>query len=215
MKSATALKLIAGLCLLISLSAVAAKGNGRLFHWVDDDGVTHYGDRIPAEYASGSHNVLNQHGVQVEQVAGEKTVEQLAAEARVAEAAEQKRKEMEAARLRDRVLLSTYLSVDEIEALRDRRAELLAGQVRVTQLYLDNLRRKLTKLEKEARRFSPYNIDPNARPMDERLARELSDTLDSIMLYEENLVTSQDEQMQLVAKFDSDINRFKELNSRR
>lgn len=214
MKSATAVKLIVTLSLLISHSAMAQDG-GRLFHWVDENGATHYGDRVPAQYASGSHNILNQHGVTVEQVSGEKTVEQIAEETRVAEVAEKKRKEMEAARLRDRVLLSTYLSVDEIEALRDRRAELLAGQIRVTQLYLDNLRVKLKKLEREARRFSPYNTDAKARPMDEKLARELSDTLDSIMLYEENLVTSEDEQMQLVAKFDSDINRFEELHSRR
>jgi len=214
MKSAAALKLLVGLTVLMTCQVMAQEGT-RLFHWVDENGVTHYGDRVPAKYSSGSHNVLNGHGITVGQVDGEKTPEELAAEVRTAEAAEQKRKEMEAERLRDRVLLSTYLSVDEIEALRDRRAELLAGQIRVTQLYLDNLRTKLKKLEREARRFSPYNTDTNARPMDERLARELSDTLDSIMLYEENLVTSQDEQMQLVAKFDSDINRFVELNNGR
>ena len=80
-------------------------------------------------------------------------------------------------------------------------------------IYLDNLRNKLLKLEKEAQRFSPYSTDPNARPIDEKLARELSDTLDSIMLYEQNLARSRREQQQLMAKFESDINRFKELRS--
>ena len=102
----------------------------------------------------------------------------------------EQRKARDAALLRDKVLLSTYLSVEEIEALRDRRIELVAGQIRVTQIYLDNLRNKLLKLEKEAQRFSPYSSDPDARPIDEKLARELSDTLDSIMLYEQNLSRS-------------------------
>ena len=69
------------------------------------------------------------------------------------------------------------------------------------------------KLEKEAQRFSPYSKDPNARPIDEKLARELSDTLDSIMLYEQNLARSKREQNQLKAKISADINRFKELHA--
>lgn len=213
MKSLTTITLIAGLSALLALQAIATEDNGRVYSWVDEEGITHFGDRIPPEYSKSGHRVLNRRGVQIDRFAGEKTTEERAEEARIAAVAEQKRLEEEAARMRDRVLLSTYLSVEEIEALRDRRVELLAGQIRVTQLYLDNLRAKLAKLEKEARRFSPYNKEPNARPMDERLARELSDTLDSIMLYEQNLNTSKNEQMQLVAKFDSDINRFRELNS--
>ncbi|HJP05165.1 MAG TPA: DUF4124 domain-containing protein [Gammaproteobacteria bacterium] len=211
MKSVTTQILAAGLGLLLAVSAAAAEDNGRVYSWVDKDGATHFGDRVPPEYASGAHNVLNRRGVQIDRVEGEKSAEERAEEARVAAILEQERKEKEAARLRDRVLLSTYLSVDEIEALRDRRIELLAGQIRVTQLYLGNLQAKLAKLEKQAQRFSPYNKDPSARPMDEKLARELSDTLDSIMLYEQSLTTSKNEQLQLVAKFDSDIHRFREL----
>lgn len=212
MKSVSALTLIAAMAVLFALPAAAADNNGRLYRWVDDNGVTHFGDRVPPQYASGTHNVLNQHGILIDRVDGEKTAEQRAEDTRQAAIAEQKQREIEAARLRDRVLLSTYLSVEEIEALRDRRIELLAGQIRVTQLYLENLRVKLAKLEKEAQRFSPYNANPHAGPMDEKLARELSDTLDSILLYEENLMTSKNEQLQLVAKFDSDIDRFKQLN---
>ena len=115
--------------------------------------------------------------------------------------------------LRDRVLLSTYLSVEEIEALRDRRMELVDGQMRVIQIYLDNLREKLIKLEKESQRFSPYSSDPNARPIDEKLARELSDTLDSIMLYDKNLAKTRAEQDMLVSKFAADITRFEDLHS--
>jgi len=205
-------KIVFAIAILIASSSLSAESL-RAYRWVDSEGVTHYGDRVPPEYAGTKLSVLNEQGVQVNSIDGTKSPEQLAEEERERQIrAEQIRKRDEAL-LRDRVLLSTYLSVDEIEALRDRRMELVEGQMRVIQIYLDNLREKLIKLERESQRFSPYSSDPNARPIDEKLARELSDTLDSIMLYEKNLAKTRREHNTLQAKFASDITRFEDLHS--
>jgi hypothetical protein len=185
----------------------------RAYRWVDSEGVTHYGDRVPPEYAGSRLSVLNEQGVKVNSIVGTKTPEELAEEERQRQIRAEQIKKRDAALLRDRVLLSTYLSVEEIEALRDRRMELVEGQMRVIQIYLDNLREKLIKLERESQRFSPYSSDPNARPIDEKLARELSDTLDSIMLYEKNLAKTRNEHNTLDAKFAADITRFEDLHS--
>ena len=53
-----------------------------------------------------------------------------------------------------------------------------------------------------------------ANTIDEKLAGELSDTLDSIMLYQENLGRSSVERGKLLDKFDQDIVRFEELTSK-
>lgn len=198
--------------ILVASSSLAAEGL-RAYRWVDDAGVTHYGDRVPPEYAGSELSVLNEQGVKVNSVAGTKSPEELAREGRERDLRAEQIKKRDAALLRDRVLLSTYLSVEEIEALRDRRVELVEGQMRVIQTYLDNLRAKLIKLEQESQRFSPYSPDPNARPIDEKLARELSDTLDSIMLYEKNLSKTRTEHDTLVDKFAADISRFEDLHS--
>lgn len=196
----------------VALPAVAAD-NLKAYRWVDDNGVYHYGDRVPPEFAASELTVLNSQGVEVARVDGKKTAEELAEDARLRAIRTEQIRKRDEALLRDRVLLSTYLSVEEIEALRDRRIELVAGQMRVIQIYLDNLREKLLKLEREAQRFSPYSANENAPPIDEKLARELSDTLDSIMLYERNMAKSRDEQSALIAKFDADISRFEQLHS--
>jgi hypothetical protein len=185
----------------------------RAYRWTDDLGVMHYGDRVPPEYANNELAILNEQGVEVAHITGKKTDEQLAEDARQRAIRTEQIRKRDAALLRDRVLLSTYLSIDEIEALRDRRIELVEGQMRVTQIYLDNLREKLLKLERETQRFKPYSINPNAKPIDEKLARELSDTLDSIMLYEKNMSKSRTEQAELVNKFAADIDRFAQLHS--
>jgi hypothetical protein len=206
------LQFVFALTILVASSSVTAEGL-RAYRWVDDAGVTHYGDRVPPEHAGSELSVLNEQGIKVNTVEGTKTPEELAKEGRDRELRAAQIKQRDEALLRDRVLLSTYLSVEEIEALRDRRMELVDGQMRVIQIYLDNLREKLIKLEKESQRFSPYSSDPNARPIDEKLARELSDTLDSIMLYEKNLSKTRAEQDMLVSKFAADITRFEDLHS--
>jgi hypothetical protein len=204
---------VLAISVLIGLSAVAAD-KPKTYRWVDNQGVVHFGDRVPPEFADKELNLLNEQGVVVARVAGQKTPEELAEEARDKAAREEENRLREESLMRDRVLLSTYLSVEEIEQLRDRRLELVEGQMRITQVYLDNLREKLLKLEKEAQRFSPYNKEQDAKPIDEKLARELSDTLDSIALYEKNLEKSATEHSQLTAKFDADMTRFRELNSK-
>jgi hypothetical protein len=208
----TTLQFVFAIAILVASSSLTAEGL-RAYRWVDDAGVTHYGDRVPPEHAGTELSVLNEQGVKINTVEGTKTPEQLAKEGRDREVRAKQIEKRDAALLRDRVLLSTYLSVDEIEALRDRRMELVDGQIRVIQIYLDNLREKLLKLDKESQRFSPYSSDPNARPIDEKLARELSDTLDSIMLYEKNLSKTRAEQDMLVSKFAADITRFQDLHS--
>jgi hypothetical protein len=205
-------QLLTTLILLGAASATLA-GDLRTYRWTDENGVTHYGDRVPPEYADKDLSILNDQGVTVAKITGKQSEEELAAQEQRRAEREALAKEREEALLRDRVLLSTYLTVEEIEALRDRRVELVDGQMRVIQIYLDNLREKLLKLEHEAKRYSPYSDDPNAKPIDEKLARELSDTLDSIMLYEQNLAKSIAEQEELIAKFEADITRFKELRT--
>jgi hypothetical protein len=213
MKSIDALKIGVIVTLLWTGNVVAELANGKVFNWTDNEGVMHYGDRVPPEFASTGHIVLNKHGIEIRRVDAEKTEEEKAELRRLAELRAEQLKARNRALLRDKVLLSTYLSIEEIEALRDRRIELVAGQIHVTQIYLDNLREKLLKLEKEAQRFHPYSTNPDAPMIDQKLARELSNTLDSILLYEQNLARSRREQDQLASKFAADIGRFRQLNS--
>ncbi len=199
--------MVAGI-LLLSNSLLAA---GTLYRWVDEKGEIHYGDRVPPEEVKLDREILNEYGVAVKFLPHELTAEELVTLQRqqAIKAAEQQR--IHEADQRDKVLLNTYLSVEEIVALRNRRKELLDGQIHVTEAYLKNLRTKLIKLQTDSARFQPYNPDPNAPPINSRLARELSNTLKSILVYEQTLIDTRSKQTQLVAKFASDIDRYRHL----
>lgn len=169
--------------------------------------MVHFGDAIPPEYAASDRQILNQYGVPLRTEQGSMSPEELAAEKRLAE---EKQAELIAAR-RDEVLLTTYLSVEEIEALRDRRMELIDGQISVTSNYLQSLRGKLQSLQAEASTFRPYSTDPGAEPMDKKLAQEISNTVESIDLYSKTLLQTRTRQARAVMTFDADISRFKQL----
>jgi len=210
----------AGLVLgvLVLAGAALAAGGGsssgtKTYRWVDKDGVVHYGDSVPPEYATTERQVLNDYGVPVGAEAGARTPAQIAAEKAAAEKAEAERKEALLAARRDQVLLDTYLSVDEIEALRDRRLELIDTQIKVTENYLQGLREVLKKLQVEAAAYKPYSADANAPPIDERLAKELATTMDSIMLYEKNLETTRARKTDVIGQFANDIDRFRQLKA--
>lgn len=200
---------IALLFILTALPAVAAAEE--FYRWVDENGTVHYGDSVPPKYAKTDRDIVNDQGVKVKTLPREKSAEELEQEQRQTALEQQERERIAEEERRDEVLLSTYLSVQEIEALRNRRKELLDGRIRVTEIYLATLREKLTKLQKDASRFQPYNTDPDARPIHENLARELSNTLNSIIVYEKTLAETHHQQMQVVAKFDADIDRFRKL----
>ena len=179
----------------------------RVYRWVDANGVVHYSDQIPPEQAPADRQILNQYGVPIKAEQGAMSQ----AEIEAAKRASDEREAARAAAERDAVLLSTYLSVDEIEALRNRRVDLMQGQISLTENYLQTLREKLEKLQKEASAFKPYSQEPEAEPIDAALAQELSDTLDSISLYEKTLLDTRTRQTRLISEFDAAIARFKEL----
>lgn len=102
---------VTSLAVLLLLPLFAGAQQRAAYTWVDDDGVRHYGDRIPAEYADKHKSVVNEHGVIVGHIEGKKSAEELAADKVAAELEMQKELQKRA----DRALLSTYQNVGEIE----------------------------------------------------------------------------------------------------
>jgi hypothetical protein len=195
---------------LLAVLAVPASAQP-LYRWVDEEGVVHFGDRVPPEHAARSRQLLNNQGVQVGFEQGVLSDEERAEQAAAAEREEQARRERAEIARRDRMLLETYLTVEDIEDLRDRRLELMGSQIQVTELYLSNLRKTLDGLNAEAARYKPYSDKEDAREIPPDLASQIARTESSITLYEESLARTRNEQAKTRDAFDSDIARFREL----
>jgi hypothetical protein len=204
-----------GILLLLTCAALAAGGaradsnsakKGVAYRWVDEQGVVHYGDNVPPQYATQQRSVLNGEGVEVEHLDAQKTPEQQAADARE-RAALMKQKQ------HDAFLVTTYTSVKDIEALRDARLEQLKGVRAAAEQYVESLRGRLAGLQSDALQFRPYSDRPDARRMPDFLAENLVRTVNELNSQSAALAVTDQEEATLRAQFQSDIERYRELHT--
>jgi hypothetical protein len=170
----------------------------------DAQGQPHIGQSIPPPCMDLDVEVLDETGRVVRIIPGRLALEQGAAK----QAAEQAAR---ASAQRDRTLLATYLSVADIERLRDQRVEQLVQQSQVTRQYIDNLREREARLMADVRRYRPYSDKPKAPPLPDHVAEEIVNTVNGLQVYEQQLAKSTADQDRLRADFAADIARFKEL----
>jgi len=193
--------------IILPLAASASENTQKLYRWVDSDGIVHYGDSIPAEFTNLERHVVNNYGITVGVMRAKRTEEEIAEDKRQ----DDLRLARDLQRRQDMALLATYLSVDEILLHRDRRVELFQAQSRVTELYLSNLKRRLDDLQEAASRYRPYSAAPEAEMIDPDLAADISTTKDTIVRHQANLERFHQDEQNIVARFDGDIDRFKKL----
>jgi len=176
------------------------------YRWVDDQGVVHYSDEIPAPAAGKDRTIMNPQGVPVGHLEGQKSSEQLTQEARD-RAAVIKQKQ------HDTFLVTTYTSVKDIEALRDARLDQLKSQRAAGQQYIESLKARLGTLQARAMNFRPYSANAGARPMPDDLAEDLVRTVNEMSTQTSALAHESEDEAQLRAQFQADIDRYRELHT--
>jgi len=193
---------VALLCSVGLTQAAENKGVGA-YKWEDENGVTHYGDSVPAQYAKKESAVLNKQGLVVGRTDAQKSPEEQARDAREKEAIIKQKQH-------DSFLLTTYTSVKDIESLRDERLEQISGQRRAAEAYIETLHGRLSTLQSRALNFKPYN-EKAVRRMPDDLAEDLMRTLNEMRSQRTALAAKDTEESALRAQFQSDIDRYREL----
>lgn len=187
-------------------SRSTSDGKPKTYKWVDEKGVTHYGDSVPAEYSQREQRVLNSQGVEVQKHQAEMSPAEAAAYAA-------KQKEEAQRRQHDMFLISTYPSVKDIEAVRDTRLDQINGQVSASEAYVVTLNTRLDGLKQRSLSYAPYNTNPGARRMPDDLAEEMVRTMSELRTQSAALAQRRTELQGVIDQFDRDIKRFKELRT--
>jgi len=182
----------------------AAKGIA--YRWVDEQGVVHYGDHIPPEYATQDRVILNNEGVEVGHLDAQKTAEQQATDARERAAAMKQKQH-------DAFLITTYTSVKDIETLRDARLDQLKGQRTATEQYVEGLRVRLASLQSRALSYRPYSSREDAFRMPDDLAENLVRTVHEMRDQRSALAVMNESETALRTQFQADIERYRELHT--
>jgi hypothetical protein len=190
------------------MAAQDSSGKGtKSYKWVDDQGITHYGDAVPPEFSKQGRTELNAQGVELRQLPRQLSSEE-------ADVAQQKAAAEARRRQHDSFLLTTYTRAQDIEQLRDERIALIDGQMDIARGSIDSNQQRLKDLEQRLRTFVPYSTAPNARRVPDKLAEEVVRTLKERDQLRESLKAREKEKAELRAQFNQDVARYKELTSR-
>jgi hypothetical protein len=187
-------------------STVTSGGKVAAYKWVDENGVTHYGDSVPAEYSQREQTALNSQGV----VMGKRLAEMSPQEAAAYAA---KQKEEARKKQHDMFLISTYPSVKEIENVRDARLDQITAQVTAAEAYISSLTTRVDGLKQRSLSFAPYNTAPGARRMPDDLAEEMVRAMSELRTQNTALAAKRTELQNVSDAFEADIARFKELRT--
>lgn len=204
-KSAIFLAALASLALSLPASA-------KLYKWVDDQGVTHYGETIPPEYANKDSAELNQSG-RVIKTKDVLTPEELAAQREAKAQADAKQREATKARLEkkrhDEMLINTYSSSAEIDLTRKRNLQQIELRITGINSQIKIVNDNLLGLQKEADAYTKRN-----RPIPPSLMEDVKETEVRLEKLQKDLEKPTAEKAALNARFDADKARYHELTGK-
>jgi Domain of unknown function (DUF4124) len=191
---------------LIMLPLALAPSWAGTYKWVDEKGVTHYGDAIPSQYKDAGRQELNKKGVVVRTTAPTATEEQRADAEREREARKAEEQAVNEQKRRDKALLLTYTSVEEIDRKRDR-------DLQHVELAITNAGARIRSLEKQLKdeQARAEHLAKANRPIPERLQQDIAETEAQQKAQEALIVKKREELMTIRAKYDAYRSRFAEL----
>ena len=200
---------IISIFVLLALASLPV-GAGTIKKWVDERGVTHYGDTIPPEYVKQSSTELNSKGIVVK-----KTERAVTAEERKAQEEAQalsltaKQKEMEQQR-RDKALLNTYTDEKEIDLTRDRNLQQAEVQTKGAELRIKQVEEHLVKYRNQAAAMTKAS-----KPVPADLKQDIADAEGEIQHQKDILEQKKKDMESVRARFEADKVRFRELMQRK
>ena len=181
-----------------------------LSKWVDEKGQTHYGDRVPSKYLSKEHSLLNEQGVTLRTSKALKTEEELTDEKKKKklEAAENTKRLIESRKkaLRDRVLLDTFTTENDLTLARDARLDAIDSQISLAQTLIKNDKIKLSNVKsriesiKKSGRDAPDNLHKEVISVGRQLENNYSFIEDKT-----------NERIEILKAFKEDVIRFRQL----
>lgn len=191
--------------ILLTLASLPASA-GTIKKWVDERGVTHYGDTIPPQYVNQGSSEISSQGIVVKRTERATTAEERKAlEEEKTRQQEAELKEMEQQR-RDRALLNTYTSEKEIDLARERNVQQAEVQVKSTELRIKQVEERLAKFRRQADAMSK-----SGKPLPADLRDDLADAEREALHLRESVQQKKKDMEAIRARFDADKQRFREL----
>lgn len=180
--------------------------HAEFYRWVDDTGTIHYSDSLPPTESQKKQDLLNETGRVVKTIPAPKTLGELEKEQQLAKLDAQKKQIIEKAEKRDRILMAMYLTVEDIERVRDERIATVESAIKITLLRKNKFTKKLDDLNASEQRFKANG--QNTPPW---LIKSRGHYQEQLVNVEDILAIKEREKLGIKKRFAGDINRYLEL----
>lgn len=206
------LSIAAFLGLLAMLLLAAPTGHTadgkKLYKWVDDSGEVHYSDTVPPQAAPKGKDVLNDAGITVHKIDAAKTPAQIAEEKRQAKLREKKRRLAKEQAARDRRLLDTYASEQDIINTRDAKLSALENLIRISEGTVKSLNEKLSNLMKTA-----ADRERAGRKVPPYVLQRMQSARNQLRSTEQYIARKRSEQESVRKQYERDIERYRQITA--
>ena len=194
---------VAALCCSLS-----TPGAARTYRWVDDKGITHYGDTIPPEFKDKANAELSKRGITIKKTEQALTPEEIRARQEEQARARQEEVRAQEQKRRDQALLQTFTTEKDIDLKRDRDLQQIELGIANNHAVLKNAEKRLA--ENRARADS---LTKAGKPITDGLKQDIeSDEMEQQRL--EALIGQKREELDIVReKYDDYKRRFVKLQS--
>ncbi len=178
----------------------------KMYKWVDENGETIFSDQVPPEHSQYRRESLNEKGRVVEVTEQAKTKEQQAMDNRLKALKKAQEKIIAQQAANDKVLLSTFRNLKDMEASLYATMQSLDAQRNVAQ---GNLKRVENQLETQQKKAA--ELERNGKKVPQTLLDEIKQTEAQIQLAYAEINKQIEKKNRTKAEFEADIERFKFL----
>jgi hypothetical protein len=198
---------LAGVLLLLALAYTASRdANAVTYKWVDDKGIVHYSDKMPADAVNRGHVELDKQGLRLKKTDPALTPDEVRARAADAERQRQEAKEREVLARRDRALLASYTREEDLDLARNRALTTIDGQMQSARVYAAALTKRQQEIIEKKQTYG-------GKPVPGVLEREL-ESVDAELAKTNALIEAKKQESLAVAtKYDADKQRWRMLRA--
>lgn len=197
-----------GLAVALGLG-IGASAEAALFKWVDEHGVVHYSDKVPPEAVDKGNVELNRQGVPIRRTDPAPSAEQRRAKDQEDERRRQAAKQQEEVARRDRALIASYTSENEIASSRERALGTIDAAMQSAGAYTERLTARKKELEINR---AKYTDGKHAVPA--VIEREYESVSEELQRQADLIVAKRKEREVVAARYDADRQRYRELAAR-
>jgi len=199
--------LIFAICLLLS---AATQSFAKMYRWTDAQGHVHYSDKVPPEHVGQARSRIDNRGMEVEEVEAAKTREEIERGKELERLRVEKQRLIDEQKARDRVLLRTFRSEDDILMTRDGKQMAIDTSIQIIRSNIRRLKLNLATMQKNA-----ANLERQGQSISADYIQDIENTRQQLKNNYEVIIRKEQDKEAVREKYATDVVRFRDLKNLR